>query len=205
MSSHSISASVIYKNERRRKAGYYRTYKTNLSNFVENKLYCKRNCYERKKLFEIRRLEVCKKWEYEESASTTSWWVLNAKSYEKITRLTAHFLIAANARTDEFNERFWRFPGRRIKIFGKDFLSFHVNLRWFQVLVCCLAATKDCRLIQGINLEYRRTFLKTIFYVWFTSRSSSQNFIWRRAKKSRSNSLGSPGKSKNNSDKWRRT
>ena len=47
MSSHSTSASVIYKNERRRKTGHCRTYKTNLLNLVENKLDCKRNCYER--------------------------------------------------------------------------------------------------------------------------------------------------------------
>ena len=31
--------------------------KTNLLNLVENKLDCKRNCYERRKLFEIRRFE----------------------------------------------------------------------------------------------------------------------------------------------------
>ena len=35
MSIHSISASVIYKNEWRRKAGHYRTYKTNLLNLFE--------------------------------------------------------------------------------------------------------------------------------------------------------------------------
>ena len=58
MSSHSISASVIYKNERRRKTGHYRTYKTNLLNLVRNKLDCKRSWYERKMLFEIRRFEV---------------------------------------------------------------------------------------------------------------------------------------------------
>ena len=52
----------LQKNERRRKTGHYRTYKTNLLNLVENKLDCKRNCYERKKLFEIRRFEVSTKW-----------------------------------------------------------------------------------------------------------------------------------------------
>ena len=57
------SASVIYKNERRRKTGHCRTYKKNLLNLVENKLDCKRNCYKRKTLFEIRRFEVCTKWE----------------------------------------------------------------------------------------------------------------------------------------------
>ena len=46
--------------------------KTNLLNLVENKLDCKRNYYERKKLFEIRSFEVSTKWKNEESASTTS-------------------------------------------------------------------------------------------------------------------------------------
>ena len=54
---------VIYKNERRSKARYHRTHKTNLLNLVENKLDCKRNCYERKKLFEIHRYEESTKWE----------------------------------------------------------------------------------------------------------------------------------------------
>ena len=76
MSHHSTSASVIYKNERRRKTGHNRTYNTNLLNLVENKLHCKRNCHERKKLFEIRRFEVAQ----------------------------AHFPIAASARTDELQE-----------------------------------------------------------------------------------------------------
>ena len=44
MSSHSTSASVIYKNERRRKTWHHSTYKTNLLNLVENKLDYKKNC-----------------------------------------------------------------------------------------------------------------------------------------------------------------
>ena len=44
----SLNESVIYKNERRRKTGHCRTNKTNLLNLVENKLDCKRNCYETK-------------------------------------------------------------------------------------------------------------------------------------------------------------
>ena len=34
---------MIYKNERRRKAGHYRTYTTKLLNLVENKLDYKKN------------------------------------------------------------------------------------------------------------------------------------------------------------------
>ena len=48
-----------------------------------------------------------------------------------------------------------------------------------------------------------KRFWKSNFYVWFTSRFSSKNFTWRRAKKSRSSFRRSEGKNK--SDKWRRT
>ena len=36
-------------------------------------------------------------------------------------------------------------------------LTFPVNLQWFQVLGPCSAATKDCRLKLGINLDFRKT------------------------------------------------
>ena len=42
-------------------------------------------------------------------------------------------------------------------------LTFPVNLQWFRVLVLCSAATKDCRLIHGINLDYRKTFSEINF------------------------------------------
>ena len=62
--SHSISASTIYKKEWRHKTTvHYKTFEMNLSNLVENKLDCKRNYCEKRKLFEIRRFEVCTKWE----------------------------------------------------------------------------------------------------------------------------------------------
>ena len=46
-------------------------------------------------------------------------------------------------------------------------------------------------------------FGNPFFYVWFTSRFSSKNSIWRRAKESSSSSWRSKGKNK--SDKWRLT
>ena len=42
-------------------------------------------------------------------------------------------------------------------------LTFPVNWSWFRVLVLCSAATKDCRLKPGINLNYRKTFLEIYF------------------------------------------
>ena len=53
----------VVQKERRHKTGHFKTYTTNLSNLVENKLDCKKNCCGKRKLFEIRRCEVCTKWE----------------------------------------------------------------------------------------------------------------------------------------------
>ena len=39
-------------------------------------------------------------------------------------------------------------------------LTSPVNLRGFQVLVRCSAATKGCLLTHGINLDYGKTFLE---------------------------------------------
>ena len=58
----SVSASMIHKNERRYKIGHYKMYNTNLLNLIENKLDFKRNCCEKRMLFEIRRLQVCADW-----------------------------------------------------------------------------------------------------------------------------------------------
>ena len=60
-----------------------------------------------------------------------------------------------------------------------DCLTFPVNLQWFRVLAPCLAATEDCRLTHGINLDYRKTLLEI-------EKSSSKISIWRRAMKPRS-------------------
>ena len=87
MSSHSISASMIYKNERRHKTGHHRMYKTNLLNLVENKLDCKRNCHERRKLFEIRRSEVCTNWKRCRERKCNKLMSSRFKTWEKITRL----------------------------------------------------------------------------------------------------------------------
>ena len=42
-------------------------------------------------------------------------------------------------------------------------LTFPVNLQWFRVLVPCFSATKDCRLIHGTNLDYKKTFFESNF------------------------------------------
>ena len=42
-------------------------------------------------------------------------------------------------------------------------LNFCGRLSWFRVIVPCSAATKDCRLTLGINLDYRKMFLEINF------------------------------------------
>ena len=59
----------------------------------------------------------------------------------------AHLQIAANARTNEFYEWFWRFSRC-----GIEWLS-HVSSQ-----LLCSAATKDCHLTNGIHLDNRKKF-----------------------------------------------
>ena len=49
----------VQKRTEAQDTGHHKTYKTKLSNLVENKLDCKRNYCGKRKLFEIRRFEVC--------------------------------------------------------------------------------------------------------------------------------------------------
>ena len=49
------------------------------------------------------------------------------------------------------------------RVVVEDCLTFPVNLWWIRVLALCKAATKDCVLIHGINLDYRQTFLEINF------------------------------------------
>ena len=72
MSSHSISASVIYKNERRRKTGHGRMFKSNLLNLVENKLDSKRIVTKGESSSRYADSKQARKWKNEEIASTSS-------------------------------------------------------------------------------------------------------------------------------------
>ena len=62
----------------------------------------------------------------EESSRTTSWRSLSAKTTKRKSRdnSTAHFPFAANARTDEFYELFWRFSRCGIKLRWEIVLRF---------------------------------------------------------------------------------
>ena len=52
------------------------------------------------------------------------------------------------------------FQERNQKKIVEDCLTFPVNLKWFRVLFRCSAATKDCRLIHGINPNSPRDYFQ---------------------------------------------
>ena len=84
-----------------------------------------------------------------------------------------HFSIGASERTDEF---FWWFWSLEDVESNCSWRVSHVSsqLQWFAVLVPCSAATRDCRLTHGINLDYRKTFWEINFLRVITCRSSSE-------------------------------
>ena len=105
MSSHSNKCiGDLQKRTEAQNRALYRTYKTNLLNLVENKLDCKRSCYERKKLFELRRWEVSTTWEKWIERKYNKLMSSRCKKIKRKSRdhSTAHFPTAANARTDTF-------------------------------------------------------------------------------------------------------
>ena len=115
-SSPSINASVNYNDKRKSKDWRYRTHDTDLLNLDENKFDCKKNYLWKKTFSEIPISEICTK----ESARTSSGWSLSEKGHRKSRdNSTAHFPIAANARTSVFYEWFWRFARCRIKFLWK--------------------------------------------------------------------------------------
>ena len=81
----------------------------------------------------------------------------------------------------------------------------HVSSQPEMIPFSCFAQPRQ-KIAAWYMESIRRTgkhFWKSTFYVWFTYRFSSKNFIWQRAKKSRSNTSPIEGESK--SDRWRRT
>ena len=89
----------------------YRTRNTELLTPDENKFDCKKNCHWKKKFSEILKSEICTTWEkFKKSSRTTKRGGLSAETKRKPwDNSSAHFPIAADARTDEFYEWFWRF------------------------------------------------------------------------------------------------
>ena len=63
MSSHSISASMIYKKERRHKTGHYKTYQNEFVDSSREQTRLHEEFCEKRKLFEKSRFEICPKCE----------------------------------------------------------------------------------------------------------------------------------------------
>ena len=105
MSSHSISASVNFNDKRKSKDWRYRTHNMDLLNLDENKFDDKKNCLwntQIRNMHEVGEIKRAQEQRVDE--------VLSAKVKRKSRdNSAADFPIAANARTDEFYEWFWRF------------------------------------------------------------------------------------------------
>ena len=132
------------QNERRSKTEHYRTFKTNLLNLIENKLHCKRKCYERKKFFEIRRFEVCTgKMKGAQVQQVDEFSMENLRENHETLPSCSECKNRWSLRTVLEKSRILN------QNLVEDCLAFPVNLKWFRVLLRCSAATKDCRFIHG--------------------------------------------------------
>ena len=122
MSSHSISASVIYKNERRRKTGHYRTYKTNLLNLVEEETRLQEELLRKEKALQDTQVRSKHEMGKMKRAQVQQFDEFSMQKLREKSRdySTAHLSIAPNARTDEFHPwQFWLkpFPVRTCAVF----------------------------------------------------------------------------------------
>ena len=137
-----------------------------------------------------------------QSARTSSGGSLSAKVERKSRDdSTAHFPIAANARTDDLHDWFRCFK-KWNRITVEDCLTFPVNLRWFRVLVPCSAATQGSRLTHGIYLDYRKTFWEINFLRMIHPEIILKEFNLTTCKGTEKQS---PKKDESCSDKWRQT
>ena len=106
----------------------------------------------------------------EESAGTTSWRSLSAVVREKITRQFNISLPTCSKCRNKCilwaileNFKMWN----QIKVV--DYLTFPVNLQWFQVLVPCWAPVNACHLLHEIHLGYRKTFFRKATFEFCSS------------------------------------
>ena len=82
--------------------------------------------------------------------------------------------------------------------------SFPVSPWWFRVLVLCSAATKDCRLTHGFNLDYRKTFFEINFLRLIHPDIILKEFNLTAWKETEKQFLKQKGR-RLNSRKWRQT
>ena len=191
--------------KRKSKDWNYRTHNTNLLNLVENKLDCKRSYYEKDKSssrYAVRSKHEMGKMKRAQEQQVDEFSMQKVReNHETINSSLPNCKKCKNRRilwTILENSRMLN------QIIVEGCLTFPVNLRWLRSSRSLLSRDKRLPLDtwnqSGVQ---EKRFWKSIFYVWLTSRFSSKNFIWRRAKKSKSSNWRSKGKNK--SDKWRRT
>ena len=152
------------QNERRSKTGHHTTYTTDLLYLHDNKFDYKQNCIWKKKFSEILKSEMCTKWEKlterKNNELTKSQCKRVRENHETIQKLTSQLQEMQeqmNSMNDSGDYKMWN------RITAEDCFTFPVNLWWFRVLALCSAATEDCRLTHGINLDYRKTLLEINF------------------------------------------
>ena len=150
--------------KRKSKDWNYRTHNTNLLNLVENKLDCKRSYYEKDKSssrYAVRSKHEMGKMKRAQEQQVDEFSMQKVReNHETINSSLPNCKKCKNRRilwTILENSRMLN------QIIVEGCLTFPVNLRWLRVLVLCSAATKGCRLIHGINLEYKKTFLEINF------------------------------------------
>ena len=188
MSSPSKSASVNCNDKWKSKNWHYRTHNTDLLNLEENKFDYKKNCPWKKKFSQNLESEICTKWDKLQRAQEQRVDEVSVQksreNHETIQQLTAqlqqmqeqmHSMIDSGDFQDVESNKSGRLS--------------HVSSQPAMIPSSRSLLSRDKKTaawhMQSIWITGKR-FWKSIFYVWFTQRSSSKNSIWRRAKKLRS-------------------
>ena len=166
---------------------HYRTHNADLLNFDENKFDYKKNCLWQRKFAEIIKSDECTKCEKWRELKNYESTISQCKNSQKVLRQYKGSLH--NFRNCKIRWILWVTQEnfrKRNQIIVEGCLTFPVNLQCFRVLVPCLAATQDCRLIHAIDLDCRKTFLVINFPRLIQSWVILKSIWWRAKNPSRS-------------------
>ena len=182
-SSPSISALVNFNDKQNSKDWRYRTHNTDLWSLDENKFDYKNKWLWKKKVFETLRFGENTRWEKWRELKNNELTSSQCKSWEKIIwQFSSSLHNCSKCKSRWILWMILEIFKMWNQIVVEGCLTFPVNLWWFRVLVLYSAATKDCCLTHGINLDYRNTFWE----INFLRLLFSENSNWRRAEKPRS-------------------
>ena len=184
----SIIVSVSFSNNLLLKDWNYRTHSTDILSLDEDKFVDKKNYPWRKSSLRYSDPKHARDGGNEESSRTTSWWSLSAKVKRKSRDNTKRcFSVAGNARWDEFYEWFKRISRSGIKIQWEIVLRFQSTCNDSKFSF----HAEPRQTLASWHMEYigikGKRFWKSIFYVWFTTRSSSRSSLLRTRISSSSN------------------